>query len=48
MTCGEKIVTFIEEYRKIPESAYVGQSVKLMKFQKQFILEVYDNLWGTG
>ncbi|MDB3929767.1 hypothetical protein N9413_11335 [Paracoccaceae bacterium] len=44
ITRGEKIVTFIEEYCKIPESAYAGQSVKLMKF----ILEAYDNLWGTS
>ena len=47
MTRGEKIVAFIEAYCKIPEGAHVGQSMKLMKFQKQFILEVYDNPAGT-
>ena len=48
MTRGEKIVAFIEAYCKIPEGAHVGQSMKLMKFQKQFILEVYDNPAGTS
>ena len=48
MTRGEKIVAFIEAYCKIPEGAHVGQSMKLMKFQKQFILEDYDNPAGTS
>ena len=43
MTHGKKIVAFIEAYCKIPEGAHVSQSMKLMKFQKQFILEVFDN-----
>ena len=48
MTRGEKIVAFIEAYCKIPEGAHVGQQIKLMKFQKQFILGVYDNPHGTS
>ena len=48
MTRGEKIVAFIEAYCKIPEGAHVGQPIKLMKFQKQFILDVYDNPHGTS
>ena len=48
MTRGEKIVAFIEAYCKIPEGAHVGQPIKLMKFQKQFILGVYDNPHGTS
>ena len=48
MTRGEKIVAFIEAYCKIPEGAQVGQPMKLMKFQKQFILDVYDNPHGTS
>ena len=48
MTRGEKICSFIEHYCLIPEGAHVGQSMKLMKFQKQFILEVYDNPAGTS
>ena len=48
MTGGEKICTFIEHYVLISEGAHVGQSITLMKFQKQFILEVYDNPAGTS
>ena len=48
MTRGGKIVAFIESYCKIPEGAQVGQPMKLMKFQKQFILDVYDNPHGTS
>ena len=48
MTRGKKICAFIEAYCQIPEGAHVGQSMKLMKFQKQFILEVYDNPAGTS
>ena len=48
MTLGTKIVAFIEAYCKIPEGVQVGQPIKLMKFQKQFILDVYNNLHGTS
>ena len=48
MTRGEKVCAFIEAYCKIPEGAQVGQPIKLMKFQKQFILDVYDNPHGTS
>ena len=48
MTRGEKVCAFIEQYCKIPEGAQVGQPIKLMKFQKQFILDVYDNPHGTS
>ena len=48
MNRGGKIVAFIEAYCKIPEGAQVGQPMKLMKFQKQFILDVYDNPHGTS
>ena len=48
MSRGKKICTFIEHYVLIPEGAHVGQSMKPMKFQKQFILEVYDNPAGTS
>ena len=44
----KKIIAFIEAYCKIPEGAQVGQPIKLMKFQKQFILDVYDNEYGTS
>ena len=48
MTRGKKIVAFIDAYCKIPEGTQVGQPIKLTKFQKQFILDVYDNPHGTS
>ena len=42
MTRGEKVCAFIEQYCLIPEGAQVGQPIKLMKFRKQFILDVDD------
>ena len=48
MTRGEKVCAFIEQYFKIPEGAQVGQPIKLVKFQKNFILDVYDNPHGTS
>ena len=43
MIRGEKICAFIEHYCLIPEGAQVGQPIKLMKFQRKFILDVFDN-----
>lgn len=48
MTRSEKICAFIERYVLIPEGAQVGQPMKLMAFQKKFILDVYDNPHGTS
>ena len=48
MTRGKKGCTFIEAYCKIPEGAQVGQPMKLMAFQKKFILDVSDNPHGTS
>tara|TARA_B100001057_G_scaffold256538_1_gene256767 strand:+ start:54 stop:272 length:219 start_codon:yes stop_codon:yes gene_type:complete len=48
MNRGEKVCAFIEQYFKIPEGAQVGPPIKLMKFQKHFILDVYDNPHGTS
>ena len=48
MTCGQKICAFIEHYCLIPEGAQVGQPIKLMKFQRKFILDVFDNPHGTS
>ena len=48
MTRGEKVCAFIANFCKIPEGAQVGQPLRLMKFQKQFILDVYDNPHGTS
>ena len=48
MTRGEKVCAFFEQYCKIPEGMHVGQPMKLMPFQRDFVLAVYDNPHGTG
>ena len=48
MTRGKKVVAFIEAFCLIPEGQYVGQPMKLLPFQKKFILDVYDNPSGTS
>lgn len=47
MTRGERVIAFIERYCRVPEGKLVGQPVKLIPFQRRFILEVYDNPAGT-
>lgn len=47
MTRGERVVAFIESFCLIPEGQHVGKPVVLAQFQKDFILEVYDNPYGT-
>lgn len=47
MTRGEKVCQFIEQYLKIPEGAQVGKPIKLVEFQRRFILDIYDNPEGT-
>ena len=46
-TRGERVIAFIERYCRVPEGKLVGQPVRLIAFQKRFILEVYDNPHGT-
>jgi phage terminase large subunit-like protein len=48
-TRGERVIAFIEEFCRIPsgETVNVGKELKLEAFQKRFILEVYDNPYGT-
>lgn len=43
LTRGEKVCGFIEEYCKVPEGALVGQPIQLADFQRDFILDIYDN-----
>jgi phage terminase large subunit-like protein len=43
VTRGEKVIRFIETYCVVPEGKLVGQPIILADFQKQFILEIYDN-----
>lgn len=48
MTRGERICAFIERFCRVPEGKSVGQPLKLMAFQRRFILEIYDNPTGTS
>jgi len=43
MTRGQKICLFIEHYSLNLEGAQIGQQSKLIKFQRKFILDVFDN-----
>src|SRR6187399_2437841 len=47
-TRGEKVVAFIEKYCVAPEGDHIGKPMKLEPFQRKFILEVYDNPYGTS
>ncbi|SUO95247.1 terminase large subunit [Suttonella ornithocola] len=47
MTRAEKVIAFIEAFCRIPEGVHVGKALKLEPFQKQFIIDVYDNPVGT-
>lgn len=47
MTRGERVCAFIEKYIKIPEGEHIGKPMMLEPFQRDFILEVYDNPHGT-
>lgn len=48
MTRGEKVCAFIERYCVVPEGKLVGKPIKLMKFQRKFICDIYDNPKGTS
>ncbi len=47
MTRAERIIAFIERHCLTPDGAQVGLPMRLAKFQKRFITEVYDNPAGT-
>ena len=47
-TRGEKVIAFIEKYCRVPEGQHVGKALVLDPFQKDFILDVYDNPEGTS
>ena len=47
MTRGQKVIKFIETYCVVPEGKLVGQPIILADFQKQFILDIYDNSNNT-
>jgi phage terminase large subunit-like protein len=46
-TRGEKVCAFIEKYCRAPEGDLVGRPIRLLPFQRKFILAVYDNPAGT-
>lgn len=48
MTRGEKVCKFIETFCLIPEGDGVGKPLRLMDFQRHFILDIYDNPKGTS
>lgn len=48
MTRGERVIAFIERYCLVPEGTLLGKPVRLLPFQKKFILSVYDNPKGTS
>lgn len=48
MTRGERVIAFIERYCCVPEGKHVGKPLRLMAFQKRFILAIYDNPAGTA
>jgi phage terminase large subunit-like protein len=48
LTRGERMVKFIETFCCAPEGDGAGQPIRLDPFQKQFILDVYDNPVGTN
>jgi len=47
-TRGETVCQFIEKFCPVPEGKMVGQPMKLMPFQRDFILDIYDNPKGTS
>ena len=47
LTRGEKVCAFIETYLLTPEGEHIGKPIKLEKFQRSFIIEIYDNPVGT-
>jgi len=48
VTRGQRVCAFIEQLCPVPEGKLVGQPMKLMAFQRKFILDIYDNPKGTS
>jgi phage terminase large subunit-like protein len=47
MSRGTDNIRWIEERCRVPEGKFVGQKVKLQKFQREIIKQIYDNPHGT-
>jgi phage terminase large subunit-like protein len=48
MTRGERVIAFIQKFCLVPEGNLLGKPVRLLDFQRRFILAVYDNPAGTS
>jgi len=46
-TRGERVCAFIEKYCLCPEGDHIGRPIKLLDFERRFILEIYDNPYVT-
>ena len=46
-TRADRVLAFIDRYVRVPEGKLVGQPIKLAKFQRKFIRDVFDNPKGT-
>ncbi len=44
---GERVCAFIEKHCLVPEGDLIGQPMKLLPFQRNFIMSVYSNPHGT-
>lgn len=47
LTRGERVIGFIQRYCIVPEGDLIGRPIVLEPFQRQFILDIYDNPVGT-
>jgi len=47
LTPGQEVIAFIEAFCLVPEGSKVGEPLVLEKFQRDFILDIYDNAAGT-
>lgn len=47
LTRGERVIAFIQGYLSQPEGDNVGKPMRLMDWQKKFILDIYDSPYVT-
>lgn len=47
VTRGERVCSFVEKFILVPEGDLLGKPMVLDKFQRDFILSIYDNPQGT-
>lgn len=44
---GERVCAFLERYLRVPSGDHVGKPLKLEPFQRKFVIDIYDNPFGT-